>query len=199
MEGHRPPFTLIADKSNKERVYPWGTCELDNRKHSDFPLFRELVLLEHLESMHSQAVDTYDRVYYQPLQEQKQGFLNAEYNQYFKDKWNKLKTEFKAVKLALTCWQALRIIFVFLLGFQCAIELWLPQVCNLPSPMVSIVPVSFDYAALDCPPPMRVHPSRAPSMHTRLRSHTQSQMLDRHNHTHQTRHPGSRSHRSQTF
>ena len=26
-----PPFTLIADKNKKERVYAWGTCQLKDR------------------------------------------------------------------------------------------------------------------------------------------------------------------------
>ena len=44
-----PPFTLITDRSMKERVYAWGTCEMNNAAHSDFTLLKDLVIKEHLE------------------------------------------------------------------------------------------------------------------------------------------------------
>ena len=61
-----PPFTLIADKNKKERVYAWGTCQLKDRSHSDFMLLKELVIKQHLELMHKQAYRHYDRTYRQP-------------------------------------------------------------------------------------------------------------------------------------
>ena len=44
-----PPFTLITDRSMKERVYAWGTCEMNNAAHSDFTLLKDLVIKKHLE------------------------------------------------------------------------------------------------------------------------------------------------------
>ena len=44
-----PPFTLITDRSMKERLYAWGTCEMNNAAHSDFTLLKDLVIKKHLE------------------------------------------------------------------------------------------------------------------------------------------------------
>jgi len=48
-----PPFTLITDRSMKERIYAWGTCEMNNAAHSDFTLLKDLVIKEHLEVVYA--------------------------------------------------------------------------------------------------------------------------------------------------
>ena len=44
-KGDKPVFTLIAD----QRVYFWGTCEMENEDHSDFTLLKDFVIKRHLE------------------------------------------------------------------------------------------------------------------------------------------------------
>jgi len=63
IKGDLPPFTIITDKSMAKREYAWGTCELENRQHSDFMLLKDLVIKEHLNLMHSKAYDRYEDEY----------------------------------------------------------------------------------------------------------------------------------------
>ena len=68
-----PPFTLIADKNKKERVYEWGSAELANTDHSDFMLIKTLVIEEHLELMRKNAYQTYEEDYRLPRFNQERG------------------------------------------------------------------------------------------------------------------------------
>jgi len=70
-----PPFTLIADKNKKERVYEWGSAELANTDHSDFMLIKTLVieLEENLELMRKNAYQTYEEDYRLPRFNQERG------------------------------------------------------------------------------------------------------------------------------
>mmetsp|Transcript_41356 Transcript_41356/g.60875 ORF Transcript_41356/g.60875 Transcript_41356/m.60875 type:complete len:783 (+) Transcript_41356:629-2977(+) len=68
-----PPFTLIADKNMKERVYEWGSAELANTDHSDFMLIKTLVIKEHLELMRKNAYQTYQEDYRLPRINQERG------------------------------------------------------------------------------------------------------------------------------
>ena len=68
-----PPFTLIADKNKKERVYEWGSAELANTDHSDFMLIKTLVIEEHLELMRKNAYKTYEEDYRLPRFKRERG------------------------------------------------------------------------------------------------------------------------------
>lgn len=68
-----PTFTVIADKSMKERVYAWGTCNLHDREHSDFPLLKDLVMKQHLELMHQRSYDIYEELYRVPRYQREVG------------------------------------------------------------------------------------------------------------------------------
>jgi len=44
-----PPFTLITDRSMKERIYAWGQAKMNDPAHCDFTLLKDLVIKEHLD------------------------------------------------------------------------------------------------------------------------------------------------------
>ena len=111
-----PPFTLIADKS-KKRVYEWGTCEQEDRNHSDFMLLKDLVIKEHLDLMRQKAYDIYDTSYRKPrfTREFGGGLLPPMLNRWCIRTWDQIKStvlgEMETLPLA-------ELIFVFFLGSQ---------------------------------------------------------------------------------
>ena len=68
-----PTFTVIADKSMTEREYAWGTCNLLDRQHSDFPLLKDLVMKQHLELMHQRSFEIYEKLYRVPRHQREDG------------------------------------------------------------------------------------------------------------------------------
>ena len=71
--GEIPTFTVIADKSMTEREYAWGTCNLLDRQHSDFPLLKDLVMKQHLELMHQRSFEIYEKLYRVPRHQREVG------------------------------------------------------------------------------------------------------------------------------
>ena len=71
--GEIPTFTVIADKSMTVREYAWGTCNLLDRQHSDFPLLKDLVMKQHLELMHQRSFEIYEKLYRVPRHQREVG------------------------------------------------------------------------------------------------------------------------------
>ena len=115
-----PTFTVIADKSMTEREYAWGTCNLLDCQHSDFPLLKDLVMKQHLELMHQRSFEIYENLYRVPRHQREvgNGWTPPALRRLLIRSSDNVKAKLKSVSLAqVLC------LFLFLLTLICCTQM----------------------------------------------------------------------------
>ena len=118
--GEIPTFTVIADKSMTVREYAWGTCNLLDRQHSDFPLLKDLVMKQHLELMHQRSFEIYEKLYRVPRHQREvgNGWTPPALRRLLIRSSDNVKAKLKSVSLAqVLC------LFLFLLTLICCTQM----------------------------------------------------------------------------